>query len=181
MTNLNETEKKDSIAQNSLRLIKGYLDLAMDIPERAGKWNKTTATAALGGGIGLLGGVYIATNSPWPSELWKYSVVVASGLAGAGGAVLIVIERDERRKGIQEQQRFKRLRESQAYTLEILNKYPNLAPSLLPKLNYDLQTESILLREDAIGAIKVLPWNNDLPSNPEQNTLPPAQDNENPA
>lgn len=178
-TNSNETEKNIGLAQEGLNSLKDTLDLLMKTAERAGKWGKQTATAALGLGGGLLVGVGIVTTLPVPNE-WKPVVVGASGLAGAGGTVFVVIERDEKRKRIQEIQHFERLENSIDRNLKRARDYPELAPSLQLKLNYDLQTESILLRGDATGAIKVLPWDNDLPSNPEQNTLPPAQDNENP-
>lgn len=160
-------------AKKSLSTLESSLQSLIDSAERAGKWGNRTAAAALGLGIGLLGGVGIVTNLPLPNE-WKPVVVCASGLAGMGGAVLIVIEVDERRKRIQEEQRLERLKESLTYTLEMLNKYPNLESSLRPKLDYDSQTESVLLRGDSIGAVQALPWGNNSPSNPQQNTLPPA-------
>jgi hypothetical protein len=177
MPELEEIEKKNSLAQKGLNALTDTIDWAMKAAERAGNWGKKTAAGALGLGVGLLGGVGIATNLPLPNEL-KPVVVGASGSAGMGGAVLIVIEIDERRKRIQEQQRFARLQESQELTLQRLDRYPRLAPSLQSKLNYDLQTESSLLRGDSIGVVQVLPWSNDLQSNPQQNILPPAPDAE---
>ncbi|MEB3192907.1 MAG: hypothetical protein VKL42_21400 [Snowella sp.] len=180
MTNSNETEKNISHAQEGLNSLKDTLDFLMKNAERAGKWGKPTAAAAFGLGGGLLIGVGIVTTLPVPNE-FKPVVVSASGLAGMGGAVFIVIEVDERRKKIQEEQRLERLQESRTYTLEMLNKYPNLESSLRPKLDYDSQTESVLLRGDSIGAVQALPWGNNSPSNPQQNTLSPAPDTENPA
>ena len=91
MTNLNETEKNNSLAQKGLNSLEDTIDWGIKTAERAEKWGKKMAAGALGLGFGLLGGVGIAINLPLPNE-WKPVVVGASGLAGMGGAVLIVIE-----------------------------------------------------------------------------------------
>jgi hypothetical protein len=114
-------------------------------------------------------------------------VVPISTSGGTGAAVLIVIQMDKRkkrmdeeRKKIENHQRLEEVRVSRTILLDTLDKHPELGPLLLQPIKDNFQTETILLRADSTGAVQVLPLSNDLPSNLQQNILPPAPDTENP-
>ena len=137
MTNLNETEKKNSLAKLGLGAIEATTDFVMKNVERTKNWEKKEYAAVFGFAVCLLGGVGIAMNLPLPNEL-KPVVAGASGLAGMGGAALIVIEIDERRKRMDEErkkienhQRLEEVRVSRTILLDTLEKYPKLEPLLL--------------------------------------------------
>jgi hypothetical protein len=160
--------------------------LVVKKPERVEKWGEKTAAGVVGAWIGFLSGCFVATNFSLPDE-FKHMVVPISTSGGTGAAVLIVIQMDKRkkrmdeeRKKIENHQRLEEVRVSRTILLDTLDKHPELGPLLLQPIKDNFQTETILLRADSTGAVQVLPLSNDLPSNLQQNILPPAPDTENP-
>jgi hypothetical protein len=183
MTNLNETERNNRLAQKGQNLLQAGMEVLN--PERVEKWGEKTAAGAVGALIGFLGGCFVATNFSLPDEFKDMAVPISTS-AGTGVAVLIVIQIDKRRKRIQDKEGVQQLNENidlvnENIDLDFkrLEKYPQFGHILVPSVERNLQTRDSLLKGDSLGVVRVLPLSNDLPSNPPQNILPPATDTEN--
>jgi hypothetical protein len=165
----NTIEAVNKIAQADIGKLKEFTDGQIDIVTKIGK-DKKTAAGVAGYGVGFLATAILLTGTP--NNFSTFVECIFGGFAGGGVTSYIVQEIDERRKRIQIEKIIER-------DFQIIRDYPELRPLLEQKLNYDFQTESILLRGDSIGAVQALPWGNNSPSNPQQNTLPPATNPQN--
>lgn len=166
----NNIEANDKRAQLDIGKFGGFADHPMDTVTKIAK-NKTIAVTAAGYGVGFLTTAILLTGTP--DNAIKFTECGMGGLVGGGLISYIVQEMDRRRKQFQIETSIER-------NFQRINEHPEQRPLLEAKLNYDLQTESILLREDSIGAVQpLLPWGNNSPSNPQQNTLPPATNPQN--